>query len=34
MDVRSLAAVGVLTGVVFLVSAVNEAALARMVTGG
>lgn len=34
MDVRSLAAVGVLIGVVLLISAVNEAALAQAVRGG
>jgi uncharacterized membrane protein HdeD (DUF308 family) len=34
MDVRSLATVGVLIGVVLLVSALNEAALAQAVTGG
>ena len=34
MDVRSLAAVGVLIGVVLLISALNEAALAQAVTGG
>jgi uncharacterized membrane protein HdeD (DUF308 family) len=33
-DYRSLAAVGVLVGVVFLVSAVTEAGLAAIVTGG
>ena len=33
MDLRSLAAVGVAIGVVFLLSALNEAALARTVTG-
>jgi uncharacterized membrane protein HdeD (DUF308 family) len=33
MDVRSLAAVGVLIGVVLLMSALNEAALAQAVTG-
>jgi len=34
MDVRSLTAVGLLIGVVFLIAGVNEAALARLVTGG
>jgi uncharacterized membrane protein HdeD (DUF308 family) len=34
MNVSSLATVGVLIGCVFLVSAVNEAALAQAVTGG
>lgn len=34
MDVRSLAAVGVLLGVVFLLTALNEAAMAQTVTGG
>jgi uncharacterized membrane protein HdeD (DUF308 family) len=34
MDLGSLAAVGLLIGVVFLVSALNEAAFAQAVTGG
>ena len=34
MDVRSLATVGLLIGVVFLLSALNEAALAQAVIGG